>query len=161
LDVFDFVAIYAAFVTNRWLDDRGGDWSKLESSNFYVVRELKNMTNQPDNIEEKFRQLEREVQGDSGKYKAAEPLKRAEPSTERIDSPANSSVSIPGLFSWVNQQTGVTKLVAIAVLGIGGFIALSFLFKLVSFAISLAIFGVVVFILYKLFFEKSPSDPKV
>jgi hypothetical protein len=115
---------------------------------------------QPNDIEEKFRQLEREVQGDSSKYKAAEPLKRAEPSTDRTNSPANPSVSISGLFSWVNQQTGVTKLVAIAALGIGGFIVLSFLFKLVSFAISLAIFSIVIFILYKLFFEKSPSDPK-
>jgi len=114
------------------------------------------MANQPDNIEDRFRQLEREMQSDSDKYKVAEPLKRAEPGTV----PSNSPVSVQGVFSWVDRQTGVTKLVAIALLGIGGFMILSFLFRLINLAISLAIFSIVIFILYKLFLDKTPTTPK-
>ena len=109
------------------------------------------MSNQPDEIEDRFRQLEQEVYAKN----SSEPAKRAEPESGA----AMSGFSIQSLFSWIDQQTGVTKIVAIAVLGIGGFMVLSFLFKLVSLAISLAIFSIVAFVLYKIFFDKSSADP--
>jgi hypothetical protein len=111
------------------------------------------MSNKPDEIEDRFRQLEQEIY--TRTEVNSEPVKRAE--TDR-DSPI-SSFSIQSIFSWIDQQTGVTKIAAIAVFGIGGFMILSFLFKLISWAISLAIFSVVLFVLYKIFFDKSSTDP--
>jgi hypothetical protein len=114
------------------------------------------MSNKPDEVEERFRQLEQEVYTKSPTNK--EPLKRAETDQNPPNSPG-ITFSLSSVISWVDRQTGATKIAAIAVLGIGGFMILSFLFKLVSLAISLAIFSLVAFILYKVFFEKSPADP--
>jgi hypothetical protein len=115
------------------------------------------MSSKSEDIEERFRQLEREAM--------AEPVKRAEParSSEPTAPPNTASDAIgimSSLFGWIDRQTGATKIVAIASVGIIGFAILNFLFKIVAAGISLAIFAAVMYVLYKVFLEKSPSDPK-
>jgi hypothetical protein len=115
------------------------------------------MSSKSEDIEERFRQLEREAN--------AEPVKRAE--SDRSAEPVSQSNMagdavgvLSGLFGWIDRQTGATKIVAIASVGIIGFAILNFLFKIVTAGISLAIFATVMFVLYKVFLEKSPTDPK-
>jgi hypothetical protein len=116
----------------------------------------------PNDIEERFRQLEREVNA-----KNETPLKRAEPDKNgspfgvdgiNVDT-AKSGLS--KLISWINSLTGATKVIAIAVVGIVAFTILNILFKAVMAAISLGIMALVVFVLYKVFFQaNSSSEPK-
>jgi hypothetical protein len=116
----------------------------------------------PNDIEERFRQLEREVNA-----KSEPPLKRAEPDKNaqngspfgvdgiNVDT-AKSGLS--KLISWINSLTGPTKVIAIAVVGIIAFTILNILFKAVMAAISLGIMALVVFVLYKVFFQAGSSS---
>jgi hypothetical protein len=126
--------------------------------------------NNPDNLEERFRQLEKEVYA-SGQQQQQPPIdpqmKRAEPEKRSDQTFANggfeSSVDtakswLSDLVVWINGLTGVTKIVAIAVVGVVAFGIMSFVFKLVTAAISLAIMALVVYILYKLFLEPEPKS---
>jgi flagellar biosynthesis/type III secretory pathway M-ring protein FliF/YscJ len=124
--------------------------------------------NNPDNLEERFRQLEKEVYA-STQQQSNDPTKRAEPDQQRSDDPtvANSSFDssintakswAADLVTWINGLTGVTKIVAIAVVGVVAFGIMSFVFRLVTAAISLAIMALVVYILYKVFLEPEPKS---
>jgi hypothetical protein len=107
---------------------------------------------QTDNLEERFRELEREVMG---KQQASpEPNKRAEPEFVAVEQGVEAAkTGVSSLIDWVNGLTGATKVVAIVILGIAAFTILNFVFKLVAAVISLGIMALVGFILYKVFFE--------
>ncbi|MEE3718677.1 hypothetical protein V2H45_18200 [Tumidithrix elongata RA019] len=116
----------------------------------------------PNDIEERFRQLEREMN-----MKSSEPpLKRAEPEKSSQNSSPfgvdginmdTAKSGLGSLISWINSLTGATKVIAIAVVGIITFTILNILFKAVMAAISLGIMALVVFVLYKVFFQPSSS----
>ena len=79
---------------------------------------------QPDNLEERFRELEREVMGNKqpASGQTHDPNKRAEP--ERIaigQSVEAAKTSLGSLIAWVNSLTGVTKIAAIIVIGLISF----------------------------------------
>jgi hypothetical protein len=115
---------------------------------------------QTDNLEERFRELEREVMGNKQQANSQphNPDKRAEPEFVAVGQGVDTAkTSLSSLVAWVNSLTGVTKVVAIAVLGLVAFTILSFVFKLVTAAISIGIMALVGFILYKVFFEPSPA----
>lgn len=109
-----------------------------------------------DSVEERFQQLEKEINA-----KANDTMRRAEP--ERQDDASVSSkfnYSLASLISWINGLTGPTKVVAIVVVGLVAFTILNFLFKLVAAAISLSILALVGYVLYKVFFETTPTEKK-
>jgi len=111
---------------------------------------------QTDNLEERFRELEREVMG---KQKAnPEPDKRAEPEFAAVGQSVEAAkTGLGSLIAWVNSLTGATKVAAIVVIGLVAFTLLNFVFKLVTAAISIGIMALVGFILYKVFFEPTPK----
>ncbi|MBD2187358.1 hypothetical protein [Pseudanabaena mucicola] len=116
--------------------------------------------NQPDNLEERFRQLEREVMGSKQQTSSQphDPNKRAEPEFVAVGQGVDAAkTSLGSLIAWVNSLTGATKVAAIVVIGLVSFTILSFVFKLVTAAISIGIMALVGFILYKVFFEPTPS----
>jgi hypothetical protein len=109
-----------------------------------------------DSVEDRFQQLEKEINA-----KANDTMRRAEP--ERQDDASVSSkvnYSLASLISWINGLTGPTKVAAIVVVGLIAFSILSFVLKLVSVAISLSILALVGYVLYKIFFEKTPTEKK-
>ena len=115
---------------------------------------------QPDNLEERFRELEREVMGNKqpASGQTHDPNKRAEP--ERIaigQSVEAAKTSLGSLIAWVNSLTGVTKIAAIIVIGLISFKLLTIVFELVSAAIALGLLALIGFILYKVFFEPSAT----
>jgi hypothetical protein len=114
-------------------------------------------------IEERFRQLEREVNNAKGKEP---PLKSAEPgkNSQNADpfgvdgiNVETAKTGLSKLISWINSLTGATKVIAIAVVGIIAFTILNILFKAVMAAISLGIMALVCFVLYKVFFQAGAS----
>ena len=112
---------------------------------------------QTDNLEERFRELEREVMGNKQQSKSPEPDKRAEPEFVAVGQSVDAAkTSLSSLIAWVNSLTGATKVAAIVVIGLVSFSILSFVFKLVTAAISIGIMALVGFILYKVFFESTP-----
>jgi type IV secretory pathway VirB6-like protein len=113
---------------------------------------------QTDNIEERFRELEREVMGKQASSQPQDPNKRAEPEFVAIGQSVDTAkTGLSSLISSVNSLTGATKVAAIAVLGLVAFTILNFVFKLVAAAISIGIMALVGFILYKVFFEPSST----
>ncbi len=110
-----------------------------------------------DDIEEKFRRLEREVN------EVKEEITSEQPGQQ---SPQNPNPGIVGAFKtsladlvrWINGMTGASKVVAVVVLGLLVFTVIGFVLKLVTAAISLAILAAVVWILYKFFFEANPPS---
>lgn len=111
---------------------------------------------QTDNIEERFRELEREVMGKQANNQSQDPNKRAEPEFVAIGQGVDTAkTGLSSLITWVNSLTGATKIAAIVVLGLVAFTILNFVFKLVTAAISIGIMALVGFILYKVFFESS------
>lgn len=111
---------------------------------------------QTDNIEERFRELEREVMGKQANNQSQDPNKRAEPEFVAIGQGVDTAkTGLSSLITWVNSLTGATKIAAIVVLGLVAFTILNFVFKLVAAAISIGIMALVGFILYKVFFETS------
>jgi hypothetical protein len=116
---------------------------------------------QPDNLEERFRELEREVMGNKQQAsgQTQDPNKRAEPERIAIGQSVDAAkTGLGSLVAWVNSLTGATKVAAIVVIGLVSFTILSFIFKLVTAAISIGIMALVGFILYKVFFEPSPTN---
>jgi uncharacterized membrane protein len=116
-----------------------------------------------DDLEERFRQMEREVNN-----KVETPMKSADPVKSNFQSEFNQATentvetaktSLSGLVGWINSLTGVTKIVAIAVVGILTFTIVKFLVNLVAAAISVAFMVAIAYLLYKLFFE-TKSAPK-
>ncbi|OIP74733.1 MAG: hypothetical protein AUK48_09070 [Oscillatoriales cyanobacterium CG2_30_44_21] len=113
---------------------------------------------QTDNIEERFRELEREVMGKQANSQSQDPNKRAEPEFVAIGQGVDTAkAGLGSLIGWVNSLTGTAKVAAIVVLGLVSFSILSFVFKLVSAAISIGIMALVGLILYKVFFEPSST----
>ncbi len=113
---------------------------------------------QTDNLEERFRELEREVMGNKRQSQSHAPDKRAEPEFVAVGQSVDAAkTSLGSLISWVNSLTGATKIAAIVVIGLVSFSILSFVFKLVTAAISIGIMALVGFILYKVFFESTPK----
>lgn len=114
---------------------------------------------QTDNLEERFRELEREVMGKQQANKQAhEPDKRAEPEFVAVSQGVDAAkTSLSSLIDWVNSLTGATKIAAIIAIGLVAFTILNFVFKLVTAAISIGILALVGFILYKVFFEPNPK----
>ncbi|BBC24612.1 hypothetical protein [Pseudanabaena sp. ABRG5-3] len=114
---------------------------------------------QTDNLEERFRELEREVMGKQQANKQPhEPDKRAEPEFAAVSQGVDAAkTSLSSLIDWVNSLTGATKIAAIVVIGLVAFTILNFVFKLVTAAISIGILALVGFILYKVFFEPNPK----
>ena len=115
---------------------------------------------QTDNLEERFRELEREVMGNKQQATSQphDPNKRAEPEFVAVGQGVEvAKTSLGSLVTWVNSLTGATKIAAIVVIGLVSFTILSFVFKLVTAAISIGIMALVGFILYKVFFESTPA----
>ncbi len=114
---------------------------------------------QTDNLEERFRELEREVMGKQQANKQThEPDKRAEPEFVAVSQGVDAAkTSLSSLIDWVNSLTGATKIAAIVVIGLVAFTILKFVFTLVTAAISIGILALVGFILYKVFFEPNPK----
>jgi hypothetical protein len=116
---------------------------------------------QTDNLEERFRELEREVMGNKQQASSQthDPNKRAEPEFVAVGQSVEAAkTGLGSLIAWVNSLTGATKVAAIVAIGLVSFTILSFVFKLVSLAISIGIMALVGFILYKVFFEPSPTN---
>ncbi len=108
-----------------------------------------------DDIEEKFRRLEREVNG------VKEEISSDRPEQQSSQSPGSGilgsfKTSLADLVRWINGMTGTSKVVAVVVLGLLVFTVIGFVLKLVTAAISLAILAAVVWVLYKFFFEANP-----
>lgn len=114
---------------------------------------------QTDNLEERFRELEREVMGkQQANSQTHNPDKRAEPEFVAVSQGVDvAKTGFSSLIAWVNNLTGAAKVAAIVMIGLVAFAILNFVFKLVSFAISIGIMALVGFILYKVFFEPSPT----
>lgn len=119
---------------------------------------------QTDNLEERFRELEREVMGNKQQTNNQsydpnkDPNKRAEPEFVAVNQAGDAAkANVGSLIAWVNKLTGATKVAAIIVIGLVSFTILSFVFKLVTAAISIGIMALVGFILYKVFFESSST----
>lgn len=115
---------------------------------------------QTDNLEERFRELEREVMGNKQQAtnQPHNPDKRAEPEFVAIGQSVDAAkTGLGSLIAWVNSLTGATKIAAIVVIGLVAFTILNFVFKLVTAAISIGILALVGFILYKVFFEPTPK----
>ena len=114
---------------------------------------------QTDSLEERFRELEREVMSNKQQPTSDNPNKRAEPEFVAVGQGVDvAKNSLGGLIGWVNGLTGATKVVATVVIGLVAFTILSFVFKLITAAISIGIMALVGFILYKVFFESSPKN---
>jgi len=115
---------------------------------------------QPDNLEDRFRELEREVMGkQQANNQHQAPDKRAEPEFVAVGQGVEAAkTGLGSLITWVNSLTGATKVAAIVVIGLVAFTILNFVFKLVTAAISIGIMALVGFILYKVFFEPSPRQ---
>lgn len=116
---------------------------------------------QTDNLEERFRELEREVIANKQQTSSQthDPNKRAEPEFVAVGQSVEAAkTGLGSLIAWVNSLTGATKVAAIVAIGLVSFTILSFVFKLVSLAISIGIMALVGFILYKVFFEPSPTN---
>ncbi len=112
---------------------------------------------QTDNLEERFRELEREVMGNK-QQATSNPDKRAEPEFVAVGQSVDAAkTSLSSLINWVNSLTGATKIVAIVVIGLVVFTVINFAFKLLAAAISIGIMALVGFILYKVFFEPTPT----
>jgi hypothetical protein len=101
---------------------------------------------QPDDLQERIRQMEQEV------YRSV----RIEPPLKSAD-PAVQSGGINGLYQWINGLNGVAKVAAVVVLGLIAFAVISFILQLVWAAITLSVFAVIVYALYKIFFETTPT----
>ena len=115
---------------------------------------------QTDNLEERFRELEREVMGNKQQTnnQSYDPNKRAEPEFVAVTQASDAAkANVGSLINWVNKLTGATKVAAIIVIGLVSFTILSFVFKLVTAAISIGIMALVGFILYKVFFSSSST----
>lgn len=115
---------------------------------------------QTDNLEERFRELEREVMGNKQQTnnQSYDPNKRAEPEFVAVTQASDAAkANVGSLINWVNKLTGATKVAAIIVIGLVSFTILSFVFKLVTAAISIGIMALVGFILYKVFFASSST----
>jgi len=115
---------------------------------------------QTDNLEERFRELEREVMGNKQQInnQSYDPNKRAEPEFVAVNQASDEAKeNVGSLINWVNKLTGATKVAAIIVIGLVSFTILSFVFKLVTAAISIGIMALVGFILYKVFFASSST----
>jgi hypothetical protein len=118
---------------------------------------------QTDNLEERFRELEREVMGNkqANSQQPSQPHnpdKRAEPEFVAVSQGVDAAkISLGSLIDWVNSLTGATKVAAIVVIGLIAFTILNFVFKLVTAAISIGIMVLVGFILYKVFFEPNST----
>ena len=115
---------------------------------------------QTDNLEERFRELEREVMGNKQQVSnpTHNPDKRAEPEFVAVGQSVDAAkTSLGSLISWVNSLTGATKIAAIVVIGLVVFTIINFAFKLLAAAISIGIMALVGFILYKVFFEPAPT----
>jgi len=115
---------------------------------------------QTDNLEERFRELEREVMGNKQQTNnpSYDPNKRAEPEFVAVNQAGDAAkANVGSLITWVNKLTGATKVAAIIVIGLVSFTILSFVFKLVTAAISIGIMALVGFILYKVFFASNST----
>jgi hypothetical protein len=110
-----------------------------------------------DDIEEKFRRLEREVEGVKQEIDS-DPQERQSPQTASPGILGAFKSSLSDLVRWINGMTGASKVVAVVVLGLLVFTVIGFVLKLVTAAISLAVLAAVVWILYKFFFEA--NSPK-
>lgn len=115
---------------------------------------------QTDNLEERFRELEREVMGNKqqSNNQTHTPDKRAEPEFVAVgQTVAAAKTSVGSLITWVNSLTGATKVAAIVVIGLVVFTVTNFAFKLLAAAISIGLMALVGFILYKVFFQPTPT----
>lgn len=116
-----------------------------------------------DELEERFRALEREVYADP---KNQPPLKSADPNAQQskedfkpqIPDLESAKSALSGVVSWVNGLTGATRIAAIVIVGIIAFSIISFLLRLVWQAISLGVMALVIYVLYKVFFAPNPPD---
>ena len=82
---------------------------------------------QTDSLEERFRELEREVMSNKQQPTSDNPNKRAEPEFVAIGQGVDvAKNSLGGLIGLVNGLTGATKVVATVVIGLVAFTILSF-----------------------------------
>lgn len=98
----------------------------------------------PNDFQEHIRQLERELHSTRG---SEPPLRSADPELTRV-------------YRWVNSLTGVSKVMAVVVIGIVSFIVIGFFLQLLWQAITLGVFIAICYVLWKLFFDNSPSSPE-
>ena len=110
-----------------------------------------------DDIEEKFRRLEHEVNEVKEEISSDHPGQQS-PQTSAPGILGAFKTSLADLVRWINGMTGASKVVAVVVLGLLVFTVIGFVLKLVTAAISLAILAAVVWILYKFFFEATPPS---
>ncbi|NJK35534.1 MAG: hypothetical protein HC919_11610 [Oscillatoriales cyanobacterium SM2_2_1] len=99
------------------------------------------MDRSSDSMEERFRQLEQEVAtaiSDSAPPKVAKGWQR--------------------LTIWVNGLTGTTKIAAVIMIGLAAFAVLNFLLKTVMAILSLAVMGVIAYILWQVFFASNKEN---
>jgi ABC-type multidrug transport system fused ATPase/permease subunit len=100
----------------------------------------------PNDFQDRMRQIEQEMYRSAG---VEPPLKSADPTARSFD--------VQSIYGWVNSLTGVAKVVAVVIIGIIAFAVVSFILKLVWAAFTLAMLAVIVFVLYKVFFEPTPT----
>lgn len=126
------------------------------------------MTNSPDDLEQRFRQLEREVD----RAFTGDRMKSADPEAEPQQQPTTNGNAVDSgqtlvdsakaggmeLLRWINGLTGPVKVVAVIALGIAVFSILNFVFRIVVAAISVGIMALVGYVLYKLFFAPTPPS---
>jgi hypothetical protein len=108
-------------------------------------------------IEEKFRRLEREVNDVKEEINSDNPNPGQSSQTSATGIVGAFKTSLADLVRWINGMTGASKVVAVVVLGLLVFTVIGFVLKLVTAAISLAVLAAVIWLLYKLFFESAPS----
>lgn len=99
------------------------------------------MDRNSDSIEERFRQLEQEVAG-----------------VISDSAPPKIAKGWQGLTIWVNGLTGTTKIAAVAVIGLAAFVVLNFLLKTVMAILSLAIMGMIAYVLWQIFFTSNKEN---
>ncbi len=116
-----------------------------------------------DDLEERFRQMEREI---NNKFETPleTPLKSADPLKSSFNRTSEHTVttaknSVSGLVNWLNSLTGITKIVAISVVGIITFTVVKILVNIVAAGVSLLFMLAIAYLLYKLFFETKSSNP--
>ncbi|NJK59622.1 MAG: hypothetical protein HC918_04355 [Oscillatoriales cyanobacterium SM2_1_8] len=102
-----------------------------------------------DDLEARFRELEREVG-------ANPPPTRPMPQPEAASVTGAIAQGWQGLTGWIHGLTGPAKIVAIVVVGLLAFKLLSFFLNLLSTLISLGLLAGVAYVLYKVFGPKQP-----
>lgn len=106
-----------------------------------------------DDLEARFRELEREV---GATPKPVPPTEQASGQTV-LSMTGAIAQGWRGLTGWIHSLNGPAKIVAIVVVGLLAFKLLSFFLNLLSTLISLGILAAVAYVLYQVFGPKPPQ----